>query len=351
MNAEGRLLIVIANLAMIIGVGIALESIEFSGSLLIENGIQEIESFEPENEPFLQLNGYANGFYGSSKEITGSERAIFGQQYSSYPYVVASPAQGAPPLQTTLQAMGIEGTPFSFWQIDWDGNGAVDTMGQGMPLVQVTYPSPGTYFPIFYFYNERNESIVQAKGAITVTSQDSSAQVQNISTYQAPFQTLGQGGFQIPESGNDNGTEQVGSQSHALTASPGGWGIVRDTTGSDKSRTVKNLSDQPDSWSPPTEEFTEFLRPELYASAERGPAPLTVSFDANKTYSRYGVMRYNYDVAWGPHEAEDDGYYLYSGTNPLWTHTFDEYGMYLVILDVEDNLGKKSRITKVIFVL
>lgn len=62
-------------------------------------------------------------------------------------------------------------------------------------------------------------------------------------------------------------------------------------------------------------------------------------------------MQFNYDVIWGPHEAEDDGYYLYSGNSPQWTHTFEEYGMYLVILDVEDYSGKKARTTKVIFAL
>ncbi|MCX6672661.1 MAG: hypothetical protein NTY37_02660 [Methanothrix sp.] len=130
------------------------------------------------------------------------------------------------------------------------------------------------------YHNYRNEMIVQAKGSITVTGQGSSAQ---------------------------NGTEEIGSQSQALTASPSGWGIISDTQDFAERRKVKNLSDEPDGWSPPREEFTEYLRPELYASAERGQAPLTVSFDAGGTFSRYGVMRYSYDVAWGPHVAKGTG--------------------------------------------
>ena len=77
------------------------------------------------------------------------------------------------------------------------------------------------------------------------------------STYQAPVQLLGQDGFQLPESEKDNGIEEIGSQSQALTASLGGWGIIRDTPDSGKSRPVTNLSGEPDSWSPPREEFTE----------------------------------------------------------------------------------------------
>ena len=325
MKAARRLLILIANLAIMVSVAIAQDGLELSGPLSMDNGIQEIESIAPENEPFLQL--------------------------SSNLYIAASLPQGAAPLQTTLQVTGIEGTAFLFWVLDWNGDGETDTTGQGLPHVQVTYLLPGNYFPVFYFYNDRNEVIAQAKGSIIVTGQSSSAQMQDISTYQAPVQILGQDGFQFPKSEKDNGIEEIGSQSQALTASPGGWGIIRGTPNSGKSRPVNNLSGDPDSWSPPREEFTESLRPQLYASTERGFAPLTVSFDARGTFSRYGVMRYSYDVAWGPHEAEDDGYYLDSGTNPLWTHIFDEYGMYLVILDVEDNSGKTARITKVIFVL
>jgi hypothetical protein len=215
----------------------------------------------------------------------------------------------------------MEQTAFLLWELDWDGDGQKDTMGQGLPFQEVTYSFPGSYFPVFNFYNDRNELIAQAGGSITVTGQSS------------------------------NGAGDTGSHSQALTAAPGGWGIVKDTQSSGGRRPVEDLSNAPDGWSPPSEEFTEYLKPQLYASIERGPAPLTIDFDASRTYSRYGVMQFNYDVAWGPHEAEDDGYYLYSGNSPQWTHTFEEYGMYLVILDVEDYLGKKVRTTKVIFVL
>lgn len=236
-------------------------------------------------------------------------------------YVIISPASGSAPLSATLQVGGLDRTSFQFWELDWDGDGQIDAMGQGSPYQQITYTSPGDYWPVFNFYNERNEMITQARGSLTVTGAKS------------------------------NGIDGTASQSQALTAAPSGWGIVKDTQAPGDRRPAQSLDNGQNGWSPPREEFTDYLRPELYASTERGVAPLTVSFDASRTYSLYGVMRYNFDVIWGPHEAEDDGYYLYSGNSPHWIHTFEEYGMYLAILDVEDNSGNRARTTKVIFVL
>jgi hypothetical protein len=256
----------------------------------------------------------------ASHPIDSSKEMLFRPQYSE-PYIIITPASGTAPLVVTLQVKGMEQTSFWFWELDWDGDGQKDTIGHGLPFQEVTYSFPGDYFPVFSFYNDQNELITQAGGSITVSGQSS------------------------------NGAGDTASQSQGLTAAPGGWGIVKDTQSSVGKRPAEDLSNATDSWSPPSEEFTEYLKPQLYASIESGLAPLKVDFDASRTYSRYGVLQFNYDVIWGPHEAEDDGYYLYSGNSPQWTHTFDEYGMYLVILDVEDNSGKRARVTKVIFVL
>ena len=313
MMASKRLLLLITELTLMLGGAVASEEFELSAALNpVDNSMGELQSTSPENEQILDLSRYT---------MDSSNAMLFRPQYSEKPHIIITPASGAAPLAATLQAQGMERTAFLFWELDWDGDGQKDTMGQGPPFQEVTYSFPGNYFPVFNFFNDRNELIAQASGSITVTGQSS------------------------------NGAGDTGSQSQALTASPGGWGIVRDTQSSGGRRPVEDLSDAPDGWSPPSEEFTEYLKPQLYASIERGPAPLTVDFDASRTYSRYGVMQFNYDVTWGPHDAEDDGYYLYSGNSPQWTHTFEEYGMYLVILDVEDYSGKRGRVTKVIFVL
>jgi hypothetical protein len=314
MMASIRILLLITELILMLGGAVASDEFELSAALNpVDNSIEELQSTSPENEQFLDLSGY---------RMDSSNAMLFRPQYSEQPYIIITPAGGAAPLAVTLQAKGMEQTAFLFWELDWDGDGQKDTMGQGPPFQEVTYSFPGNYLPVFNFYNDRNELIAQASGTIAVTGQSS------------------------------NGAGDTGSQSQALSAAaPGGWGIVKDTQSSGGRRPVEDLSDAPEDWSPPSEEFTEYLKPQLYASIERGTAPLTVDFDASRTYSRYGVMQFNYDVAWGPHDAEDDGYYLYSGNSPQWTHTFEEYGMYLVILDVEDYSGKRGRVTKVIFVL
>lgn len=313
MMASKRLLFLTIEFALILSAAMATDQFELSAALNpVDNSIGELQSISPGNEqsPYL-----------TSNKIDSSNTMLFRPQYTE-PYIIIAPASGAAPLAATLQVKGMEQTAFLLWELDWDGDGQKDTMGQGLPFQEVTYSFPGNYFPVFNFYNDRNELIAQAGGSITVAGQSS------------------------------NSADDTGSQSQALSAAaPGGWGIVKDTQSSGGRRPVGDLSDASDGWSPPLEEFTEYLKPQLYASIERGPAPLKVDFDASRTYSRYGVLQFNYDVAWGPHEAEDDGYYLYSGNSPQWTHTFEEYGMYLVILDVEDYSGKRARVTKVIFAL
>jgi hypothetical protein len=312
MMASKSLLLLTIELALMLSAAMATDELELSAaSNTVDNSIAEMQSTSHGNKQSLDFASYT---------IDSNNAMLFRPQYSQ-PYIIIIPASGTAPLVATLQAKGMEETYFLFWELDWDGDGQKDSMGQGLPFQEVTYSFPGDYFPVFYFYNDQNELIAQAGGSITVSSQSS------------------------------NGAGDTGSQSQALTASPGGWGIVKDTQSSGGRRPAEDLSNVPDGWSPPSEEFTEYLKPQLYASIERGPAPLKVDFDASRTYSRYGVLKFNYDVIWGPHEAEDDGYYLYSGNSPQWTHTFYEYGMYLVILDVEDNSGKRSRVTKVIFVL
>jgi hypothetical protein len=288
--------------------------------------------------------------------------------FQEHPYVIISPASGSAPLAATLQVGGLDRTSFQFWELDWDGDGQVDVMGQGSPYQEITYTAPGNYLPAFNFYNERNEMIAQARGSLIVAddqlrsltgseaigeystehSGDGTSLMQDVFPGQSQFPFFVPDGF---SSAKSNGTDSTASQSQALTAAPSGWGIVKDTQPPGDRRPAQNLDNGQNSWSPPGEEFTDYLKPVLIASTERGEAPLTVNFDASRTYSRYGVMRYNFDVIWGPHDAEDDGYYLYSGNSPQWMHTFEEYGMYLVILDVEDNSGNRERTTKVIFVL
>jgi hypothetical protein len=312
MMAFKSILLLTIELALMLSAAMATDELELSAAFNpIDNNIGKLQKTSLGNEQSPHLTSYM---------IDSSNAMHFRPQYSET-FIIITPASGKAPLVVTLQAKGMEQTSFLFWELDWDGDGQKDAMGQGLPFQEVTYSFPGSYFPVFSFFNDRNELIAQASGSIKVSDQSS------------------------------NGAGDTGSQSQALTASPGGWGIVKDTHSAGGRRPAEDLRNVPDSWPAPSEEFTENLKPQLYASIERGQAPLTVDFDASRTYSRYGVMQFNYDVIWGPQEAEDDGYYLYSGNSPQWTHTFDEYGMYLVILDVEDNSGKRARITKVIFVL
>jgi PKD repeat protein len=250
-------------------------------------------------------------------EGDNASNQMFLPQDAAQPYVVANPFSGSAPLTVTLQVAGMEQATFWLWQLDQEGDGDVDARGYGTPIVQVTYDQPGSYVPSFTFYDEGNRIIANAKGFLTVIGQGLSG--------------------------------ETGTQSQGLSVSPSGWGLLGDTPGSGGRRTPVELG--VGNLTRPKEEFSEDLLPKLRLFPERGSAPLTVRFDASETYARYGVYRYNYDIAWGPDDAPDDGYYLVSGSDPSWTHTFDKYGSYLVILDVEDNRGETSRVTKVVFVL
>ena len=385
-------------------------------------------SFEEEN-PTQHSNQQQGGLAGLHEArmnaiVPGAERFL--PPGAAQPYVTANPSSGQAPLTVTLQVEGMGQTPFWLWELDRDGDGDVDTGGQGPSTVQVVYDQPGTYVPVFTFYDDANQIIASASGSLTVTGQgipraedallpaetmtaapsegyaplqvlldarsiappgyyewsldqysggslsypggEPAAQVvyenpgsfnativfydsqmQEISRGRAAIQVYDAGTSQGSKGSSESGTQETGTQSQALTASPGGWGLLGGAPESGDSRPRVDLGEG--SWSAPKEEFTEDLKPELRVFPERGQAPLTVEFDASGTAARYGVYRYNYDIAWGPNDAPDDGYYLASGSDPNWIHTFDEYGSYLVILDVEDNRGERSRVTKVVFVL
>lgn len=219
MIASIRLLLLITELTLMLGGAMASDEFELSAaSNSFDNSIEELQSTSSENEQFLDISSYMMG---------SSNAMVFRPQYSEQPYLVITPASGAAPLAATLQVKGMEATAFLFWELDWDGDGQKDTMGQGLPFQEVTYSFPGNYVPVFNFYNVRNELIAQASSSIKVTDQSS------------------------------NGAGDTGSQSQALTVAPGGWGIVKDTQSSGGRRPVGNLSDAPDGWSPPSEEFTE----------------------------------------------------------------------------------------------
>jgi PKD repeat protein len=361
-----RILLMIAGSTVILGVVISSDEYEIFDSLnTIDNYIDSSQSNSLDNE----LNPDISSYSIAPKDAVNAKEIGFRPDYLEQYRITITPASGAAPLSASLLVSGIDQIDYLFWELDWNGDGQVDVVSQGSPYQQITYATPGNYLPVFNFYNDRNEMIAQAKGAITVTDNQlpSSSESVAIGDYSAEhsgdgttlrmqdaFPGQAQASFFILDgfsSAKSNCTDGTASQSQALTAAPSGWGIVKDTQAPGDRRPAQNLDNGQNSWSPPSEEFTDYLRPVLIASTERGEAPLTVSFDASRTYSRYGVMRYNFDVIWGPHEAEDDGYYLYSGNSQQWTYTFEEYGMYLAILDVEDNSGNRARTTKVIFVL
>jgi PKD repeat protein len=207
------------------------------------------------------------------------------------------------------------------WELDWNADGKQDMSGQGIPACQVTYEIPGSYTPTFVFYNDFSEVIARASCTVTVAAE---TEGETGTQHQALKYTPRGGG------GSDFGAGGLSSPLPAIDP--------------------QKLDDGPSNWVAPREEITDDLDPELYLFPERGSAPLTVRFDARDTFARYGVRAYNYDVVWGPNEEPDDGYYEQSGPDPRWTRTFEEYGLYKVILDVEDGLGKTSRTTRVIAV-
>jgi PKD repeat protein len=428
------------------------ESLESSdASADISQDIQDLQSNTSERDLVPELQGWNTLSLGGSSEsqnansqagsmgnlgghpltrknamIPGTES--FQPQYLAKPYVAATPSSGEAPLIVTLQVIGMEQTPFWLWELDWDGNGDMDTGGQGQPIVQVTYDQPGSYAPVFTFFDDRNQVIARAQGFLTATgsalpkpmdvllpagkinanpsegyaplkvildatsiapsyyyawSLDQysggvlsypggapvaqvvyenpglfnativfyNSQLKEIARGRATILVHGATGSesQISNKTNGSGTGETGSSSAALTATPSGWGIFGGTSSSGQSRPPIEMGDGSDSWTAPKEEFTEDLKPELQVSPDKGSIPFTVRFDASGTYARNGVRSYSFDIAWGPDDAKGDGYYLSDSSNPFWSYTFKDYGMYLAILDVIDNNGNSARVTKVIF--
>lgn len=60
-------------------------------------------------------------------------------------------------------------TPFWLWELDQDGDGNINTGGQGSPTVQAIYDQPGSYSPVLTFYNDAKQIIANASGSLTVT--------------------------------------------------------------------------------------------------------------------------------------------------------------------------------------
>jgi hypothetical protein len=342
-----------------------------AGQELIESDYASIEVdntglqyLDPRQQDAWQPHLSSFGQMGSGAINSGAD--IFQPQSPLYPYVKTDPLSGTAPLSVTLQVAGIDKIAFRMWELDWNGDGFKDVEGQGLPFIQITYEQPGSYAPSFTFYNEYNQIIAQAKGFLSVTGPETPV-LRDIHPLQETTASLDEGHLikdglsdsrRLSDSWSSAGAsefsqgssnEDTGTQKQALSVSPGGWGIFGGQQKTGEGRPPIDLGSG--DWTAPKEEFSEDLDPELVLSQDRGYAPLEVSFDASGTIAIYGVRNYNYDIAWGPNDAPDDGYYLYSGPDPRWTYTFQEYGAYLVILDVEDKHGQRARSTRVVFVL
>lgn len=327
-------------------------------------------------------------------------------------YVTATPARGDAPLVTMLKVVGMQ-APYWLWDLDWDGDGDMDTGGQGPPTFQVTYDTPGSYSPQFTFYNDANQIIARATGFLTVTGTGlprllgalppadriiatptegraplhvtldarsiapSSYSTWSLDQYSGGVlsypggEPVAQVIYENPGAFNativfydsqlreiargrasvlvlDDGTSgqlgpgATGTSRQALTAAKSG--------GSEPKAIPSPINLENTTWVPPKEQSTTYLKADLQAFPERGSVPLAVRFDASKSFARYNMSTYSYDIAWGPEDKKDDGYYLISSSDPRWTYTFREPGLYLAILDVEDKDGNKARVTKVITV-
>jgi PKD repeat protein len=243
--------------------------------------------------------------------------------------ITASPSEGSAPLRVTLDARSIAPTGYHTWSLDQYSGGILSYPG-GEPVAQVTYENPGSFNATIVFYDSQLREISRGRASILVRQAGTSGQA---------------------------GTSSTGTRSQALTAGepdlrPSGWGLFGSpSSDSGQSRPPIDLGNETNVWTPPREEFTEDLQADLQAFPERGYAPLTVRFDASGSFSRRGISLYSYDIAGGPEHREDDGYYLYSGRNPVWTYKFDKPGDYRAILDIEDEDGYRARKTKEIEVL
>jgi PKD repeat protein len=240
--------------------------------------------------------------------------------------ITASPSEGGAPLRVTLDARSIAPTGYYTWSLDQYSGGVLSYPG-GEPVAQVTYENPGSFNATIVFYDSQLREISRGRASILV--------------------------HQAGTSGHP-GTSSTGTSRQALTAGepdlkPSGWGLFGSPqSNSGQSRPPIDLGNETNVWTAPSQEITEDLKADLRPFPEQGSAPLTVRFDASRSFARNGMSLYSYDIAWGPEDRKDDGYYLYSGRNSNWTYTFKEPGLYLAILDVEDKLGKRARITKII---
>ena len=430
MRSLGGFTLLLLSLIIVLGCSFCQQAFEPIGRILDGDASGEPQQLGEPQEGGISMR---------PQSIFGEETASISQPWVIEPsimqlYVTAAPAGGDAPLVTTLQVVGMQ-APYWLWELDWDGDGDMDTGGQGPPSFQVTYDIPGSYSPEFTFYNDANQVIARATGFLTVTgtglprllgalppagkimatpSEGSAplrvtldarsiaprsystwsldqycggvlsypggepvAQViyENPGAFNATIVfydsqlieiARGRASVLVHEGGASEQpqTGGTGTSRQALTAGPSGlkpsgWGLLDSppesgglglfgSSQSGQSRPPINLGNETNVWNPPNQEITEDLKADLQPFPEQGSAPLTVRFDASRSFARHGMSLYSYDIAWGPENREDDGYYIYSGRNSNWTYTFKEPGIYLAILDVEDKLGKRARITKVI---
>jgi len=403
MRSLGGFTLLLLSLFIVLGCAFCQQEFEPIGLILDGDASGEPQQLQEPQEGGISM---------LPQPIFKEEKALISQPWVLQPsavqlYVTATPASGDAPLVTMLQAVGMQ-APYWFWDLDWDGDGDVDTSGQGAPSFQLTYDIPGSYRPEFTFYNDANQVIATATGFFTVTGtglprpRDSLPPADKImavpSEGNAPLRVTldarsiapgsyytwsldqysggvlsypggepiaqviyknpgsfnativfydwqlkeiarGRASVLVREGGTveQPETSSFGTSRQALTVGPSG-----------QSRPTIYLGNETNVWTPPAQEITEDLKADLQPFPEQGTAPLTVRFDASRSFARDGMSLYSYDIAWGPENKEDDGYYLYSGLNDNWTYTFQKPGIYLAILDVEDRIGKRARITKVI---
>jgi PKD repeat protein len=408
MRSLSRFALLLLSLFIVLGCSFCEQIFESVGIGDIQDGgfYGEPQQFEEPQEGAISI---------LPQPIFREEKAIISQPWVIQPsaeqlHVTASPAEGDAPLVTVLQVVGMQ-APYWFWDLDWDGDGDVDTSGQGPPSFQLTYDIPGSYRPEFTFYNDANQVIASAVGFFTVTGTamprprdilpPADKIIASPSEGSAPLRVTLDARSIAPESFSTWSLDQYSGGvlsypggepvAQVIYENPGSFNativfynsqlreisrgrasvLVREggtagqpqtgATGTSRQaltaedsggvRPTIYLGNETDVWIPPAQEISEDLKADLQPFPEQGSAPLEVRFDASRSFARNGISLYSYDIAWGPENREDDGYYLYSGPRQNWTYTFQKPGLYLAILDVEDKMGKRARITKVIKVI
>jgi hypothetical protein len=92
--------------------------------------------------------------------------------------------------------------------------------------------------------------------------------------------------------------------------------------------------------------------PNLVITPGQGPAPLTVTADASKSYvTADGATIVDYTFIWGDNNSPDGGPQLDSGAQPTRTHQFECTGAsctYTVKMIITDSNGKKASTTTVV---